>query len=204
MNDDLQVMEEPIARLDEHAKVPIDFQVDRILVPSTLQNGLSGIGLDEAQVVKPWVKDYDAEKGEGPTRWSKRFDTSNWGLLSAWKDSRRLGGIVVAFNTEGLDMLSGRSDVAVIWDLRVHPNVRSSGVGTSLFRAAEDWAIHRRCRILKVETQNINLPACRLYARAGCTLRAIDLDAYPDLPGEARLVWAKALDSSDDRTRTSG
>jgi hypothetical protein len=40
-----------------------------------------------------------------------------------------------------------------------------------------------------VETQNINVPACRFYARQGCVLGAIHPDAYPDLPDEVQLLW---------------
>jgi hypothetical protein len=44
-----------------------------------------------------------------------------------------------------------------------------------------------------VETQNINVPACRFYARMRCTLGAIHRYAYPDLPGEAQLLWYRTL-----------
>jgi hypothetical protein len=30
-------------------------------------------------VADPYVKDYDAIEGEGPSRWAKRFDVSTWG-----------------------------------------------------------------------------------------------------------------------------
>jgi hypothetical protein len=36
-------------------------------------------------------------------------------------------------------------------------------------------------------------PAYRFYPRAGYVLSVIDRFAYPDLPGEARLVWQKEL-----------
>jgi len=44
-----------------------------------------------------------------------------------------------------------------------------------------------------VETQNINVPACRFYVRMGCALLAINCMAYPELPGEAQLLWCKDL-----------
>lgn len=62
-----------------------------------------------------------------------------------------------------------------------------------LFRAVEDWVRDRNCRLLKVETQNTNVPACRLYRRMGCTLASIDRVAYADLPAETQLVWIKEL-----------
>ena len=44
-------------------------------------------------------------------------------------------------------------------------------------------------RRLLVETQDINVPACRLYANTGYTLLSIDRLAYPTLPDEAQLIW---------------
>jgi GNAT superfamily N-acetyltransferase len=90
-------------------------------------------------------------------------------------------------------MLVGRRDLAVLWDLRVAPAARRRGVGAALFRAAAAWAAARGCAQLKVETQNVNVPACRFYARQGCVLGAIDRFAYPGLPHEVRLLWYTAL-----------
>jgi len=36
-------------------------------------------------------------------------------------EDRRLGGAVVAFDTAGVDLLGGRSELAVLWDIRVQP-----------------------------------------------------------------------------------
>jgi GNAT superfamily N-acetyltransferase len=179
--------------LDEHATIPIAFLVERVLTIWPADGGLGGLRLTETPVSIPWVKDYDAIKGEGPTRWPTRFDMSNWGLLAAHDDRERVGGVVVAFNTVGVHLLEGRNDMAVVWDLRVRPDVRSSGIGSLLFRAAERWSLEKGCRTLKVETQNINLPACRFYRRMGCELGVIDRYAYPDLPEETQLVWFRDL-----------
>jgi len=46
---------------------------------------------------------------------------------------------------------------------------------------------------MKVETQNINVPACSFYRRMGCTLGSIDRFAYAELPDEAQLIWLKEL-----------
>ncbi len=51
----------------------------------------------------------------------------------------------------------------------------------------------RGCHTLKVETQNINVPACRFYQRMGCTLGTVNRFAYPDLPDEIQLIWFKNL-----------
>jgi GNAT superfamily N-acetyltransferase len=90
-------------------------------------------------------------------------------------------------------MLEGRDDLAVLWDIRVSPEARGRGVGAALFRAAERWAKARGCLHLRVETQNINVAACRFYARQGCVLRAVNRHAYAELPDEIQLLWDKIL-----------
>jgi GNAT superfamily N-acetyltransferase len=94
-------------------------------------------------------------------------------------------------------MLEGRADLAVLWDIRVAPAARRHGVGTALFEAAQIWALDNGCRQLKIETQNINVAACRFYARQGCVLRAARHGVYPECPDEIQLLWYK--DMSADR-----
>ena len=178
-----------MSALAEHGRISIAFLVERVLEPRLVDGGLGGIVLAERPVGRPYVKDYDAIDGEGPTRWARRFDVRNWGLLGAHADGSRVGGAVLAFDTPGVDMLEGRTDLAVLWDLRVRPDWRGRGVGRRLFEAAERWAAARGCRRLKVETQNVNAAACAFYAGRGCTLGAIDRHAYAALPDEARLLW---------------
>jgi len=88
-------------------------------------------------------------------------------------------------------MLEGRTDLAVLWDIRVSPDRRGKGIGTQLFRRAADWARERGCGELKVETQNINVRACRFYAGQGCRLGAIHRHAYREehVAHETMLLW---------------
>jgi GNAT superfamily N-acetyltransferase len=194
----VEVREEPLSALVDHARIPIAFEVERVLDVSALGDGLRGLVVAERPVEASYEKDYDTLEGEGPTRWLTRFDVSNWGLIAAHRDTSRVGGAVVAFNTASVDMLEGRVDLAVLWDLRVRPEARGQRIGTRLFNAVEDWARARGCKQLKAETQNNNVPACRFYARMGCTLGSVDPLAYPELPEEAQLVWCKDLDIPAD------
>jgi GNAT superfamily N-acetyltransferase len=190
----IEVSEEPITALAEYATIPIAFEVSHVLDVGLQERGRTGFVLSGHRAgTAPYVKDYDAIKGEGPVQWAQRFDLSNWGLFAARMECRRVGGAAVAYDTTGLDMLEGRTDLAVLWDIRVAPAVRGQGVGSALFRAAETWATARGCRQLKVETQNINVPACRFYARQGCVLEAVHRGAYPEFPGEIQLLWHKDL-----------
>lgn len=181
----------PSVALIEYASIPIAFEVKTVLdVGDHLESG--GFTLTERGVQTPYLKDYDAV-AETPTEWTQRFDTSNWGLIIARIDDHCIGGVTVAYDTPGLEMMEGRSDLAVIWDIRVTPVRRQQGVGTSLFKAAEAGAVARGCRHLKVETQNINVAACRFYARRGCVLRAAHRGVYPEFPDEVQLLWYKDL-----------
>jgi GNAT superfamily N-acetyltransferase len=189
----VEVNEQPLTSLEEYADVPIAFEVSMVLDVAEQGEPLCEFVLTERRLDLPYVKNYDAIDGEQPHQWAKRFDISNWGVFMARVEGQRVGGAVVAFNTPGLLMLEGRDDLAVLWDIRVSTEARGQGVGAALFRAAERWAKARGCRYLKIETQNINVAACRFYASQGCVLRAVERAAYPALPEEIQLLWYKLL-----------
>lgn len=192
----VRIRQEPPTALAEYARVPIAFEVRERLAVVAEEAGLGGLRLAAEPVAAPYVKDHDAQPGDHPARWAERFDLRPWGILSAWIDDVRAGGAVVAWDAPDVGLLDGRTDLALLWDLRVDPARRGRGVGTALFRAAEAWARARGARWLKVETQNVNVAACRFYAARGCMLGAVHRFAYPTLPGEAQLLWYRALDAS--------
>lgn len=187
------INEESTAELKRYATIPIAFEVASYFAVRAVDGGLGGLLLAEQPVAVPYLKDYDAYDGEGPLHWQEHFDMTRWGILAAYDGNDWVGGAVVAWNTPGVDMLEGRSDLAVLWDLRVRPDRRGRGVGNLLFAAAEDWARSRGCRDLDIETQNVNVPASRFYARRGCELKAIRRGIYPELPDEVQLLWHKTL-----------
>ena len=160
----LEIREEPLSALAEHATIPIAFRVERVLDVSAQGWPRRTRAWAERPVEASYEKDYGALKGEGPTRWPKQFDVSNWGLIAAHLDSRRVGGVVIAFNTANVDMLEQRHDLAVLWDLRVRAKERSQGWITALLRRPRTGPAPCGCRQLKVETQNNNVPACHFYA----------------------------------------
>lgn len=181
------------ATLREYGTVSIAFLVETRYRVELIRNGLGGWTLTEEPVECPYGKDYDQIDGEEPAGWAARFDTSRWGMLSAFDGEKRVGGAVLALATPDVFMLEGRSDLAVLWDIRVQPDYRRRGVGALLFPRVVGWARERECTHLKVETQNINVPACKFYARMGCELLAIHPDAYAALPDEVQLLWYRPL-----------
>lgn len=189
----IEIHEESPSDLTEYARVPIAFQVRERLAIDTPDAGLGGLRLVVEAVTPPYRKDYDALPENHPTTWAQRFDLVGWGVLAAYSGAERVAGAVVVCGATGVEMLEGRADLAVLWDLRVAPEWQGQGVGAALFRAAERWAVKRGASCLKVETQNINVAACRFYARQGCVLGAIHRFQYPMLPDEAQLLWYKSL-----------
>ena len=179
--------------LAEYANIPIAFEVRSVF--SATGDAVGSLLRTERAVEHPYVKDYDSIS-ERPPEWPIRFDTSRWALFLATVNDQRVGGATVAYRTADLDMLEGRDDLAVLWDIRVLPSFRRQGVGRRLFDVAEAWALAQGCCELKVETQNVNVPACRFYAAQGCELRVVREDAYPDCPGEAQVLWYKPLNGS--------
>lgn len=182
------------ATLRAYGEVSIAFLVRSRYEVEPIDHGLGGWTLTEEPVERPYTKDYDQGDGEGPASWAERFDVSRWGVVSAFEGKQRIGGAVIAFDTPGVHMLEGRPDLAVLWDIRVHPDYRRRGIGSRLFPRIVAWATACRCTHLKIETQNVNVPACKYYAHMGCQLRAVHPDAYPHLPNEVQLLWYRRLD----------
>lgn len=185
----IKILEEASASLGEYECVPIAFE-GRSRFEINATNDATRYHLVE-KPVNTFLKDYDAY--ERPTMLPDRFDLSKWGFFSAFDDGTRVGGAITAWNTPGVEMLEGRSDLVCLWDIRVVPEQRGRGIGRKLFAAAERWAKERQCRLLKVETQDINVPACRFYEHLGCELRGVDKNAYSDGLNDVQLLWYKNL-----------
>jgi GNAT superfamily N-acetyltransferase len=181
--------------LHRYARVPIRFTVSSRLRIDLVEGGLGGLRLVEEPVDPPYEKDYDTSPDDidRPPQWPQRFDTSQWAFwLAEDAAGEPTGAATVAYRTPDVNMLEGRDDLAVLWDLRVDPDRRGEGIGTALFRRSVEWAIEQGCIQLKVETQNTSVAACRFYAAMGCELGAIHRYAYaaqPEVAHEAMLLW---------------
>jgi ribosomal protein S18 acetylase RimI-like enzyme len=184
----MKIIEAPVTQLADLRLISIAFETSVILEINQASGG-SGYQAEERQLEKPFRKDYDAILDNGPADWAAEFDISNWGLLFAVEEGLKIGGALVAFDTHGVDMLEGRKDLAVLWDIRVNPIYRGKGIGTALFQAARNWAIRCGCKELKIETQNNNPEAVKFYLKQGCVLEKVVYNAYPSLPEEHMLLF---------------
>jgi len=185
----VRIIEETVSKLYDYGTVSPGFLVEARFAIDPIEDGLGGLKLRIEPVEPPYVKDYDLDNDESPDLWLKRWDISHWGVISAFVGAMRIGGAIVAWNTPEIHMLEGRKDLAALWDIRVHTDYRRNGIGSGLFSRSVDWARERDCIQLKVETQNVNIPACQFYARQGCRLAAINPFAYPEQPEEVQFIW---------------
>jgi ribosomal protein S18 acetylase RimI-like enzyme len=187
----IEIREEPMSSLSKLAAIPIAFTVESVF--DVIDHSDGRFELSERNLEASWVKDYDALHENSPADWPRQFDLTNWGLIFAFVGGRRAGGAVIAYDTPKAEMLEGRRDLAVLWDLRVDPQFRRYGLGTHLCHEVDRWARNRHCREIRLETQNINVPACRFYEAQGYRVHSIGRGAYPELPDEIRFTYSKRL-----------
>jgi GNAT superfamily N-acetyltransferase len=183
-----EIREVSFGEMAAYATIPNAFETQSVF--DVVAND-GGYQLGERSLPHPFRKDYDLV--ESPKGWYQFIDAATWTMIGAFDGDVWVGGAIGASDAQGVEMLEGRTDLVVVWDLRVLPGARRHGVGSALFRGIEQWARDRDRRELKVETQNTNPAACRFYAQQGCTLKEANHRAYPAFPDEVQLIWTKML-----------
>lgn len=189
----IEIRLESAAHFAEYARVPTGFVVTEIFDQPALRDMLAGLDPPPTRVPTPYWKDYDSYAGNSPADWATRFDVSGWQIFAAYYDRRRVGGAVLILRDPQIDLLDRRSDLGLLWDVRVAPGARRLGVGHSLVAAAVSTAVRAGCAALRVETQNVNVAACRFYRACGFALEAVRHHAYSDLPDEVQLLWSRSI-----------
>jgi len=190
----VEVISESSVDLDEYARVSIGFTVAEVLDDAAVDAALRGDPIAAVPLEVPYEKNYDSQPGSRPVDWRAGFDIDEWQFVAAFLDGRRVGGAVLIPNGRvGLEPLDGHVDPALLWDIRVAPAVRRQGIGAALLDHVTREARERGATELLVETQQVNVPACRFYAAHGFRLLGAQRHAYPNLPGETQLLWSKLL-----------
>jgi ribosomal protein S18 acetylase RimI-like enzyme len=182
--------------LAAYTSISIAYRVAEVLDPESPSDSNGPLPFRSRALEVPVVKDYDSLPGNHPLDWPARFDIRAWGFLIARNAGGHVGGAVMVAQPSELEMLEGREDLALLWDIRVARAVRHCGIGSALLAAGEAWARARGATVLKVETQNTNVPACRFYAGHGFVLGSVRRGAYPELPKEIQFLWYKDLTRS--------
>ena len=131
----IDVLEESQPALAEYARIPIGFEVREVADVAESVSHVGRFVLEPRAIAQPYVKDYDDDGG--PEAWPSRFDLSYWRFFAARVNGSRVGGAAVILRAPGVEMLRGRDDVAILWDIRVALSFRGQGVGSALVAAVE-------------------------------------------------------------------
>ena len=94
----------------------------------------------------------------------------------------RIGGAIVARGVPGYDL---PPETAILLDIRVHPSHRGHGFGAALLDSALAWAGGE----LVIETQDVNVAACRFYKKMGGRPWRVEPDGYGPEIDEAKIIW---------------
>ena len=154
-----------------------------------IDNGLGGFVFEEVTVT-PHVK--DLSKYERAVEYEKMFDISNWRFYMAFDGEVPVGAMTVAGPTKGMNMLGERTDACVLWDIRVADGYKHMGIGQKLFDLGMAAAKNDGYRLMIIECQNNNVPACRFYRKQGAVITRIDTKAYdsePEIADEVQFIW---------------
>lgn len=162
-----------------------------------IDNGLGGFVFEEVQVT-PQVK--DLSKYERAVEYEKMFDISTWRFYMAFDGEVPVGAMTVAGPTNGMNMLGERTDACVLWDIRIADEYKHMGIGQKLLDLGIAAAKDDGYRLMIIECQNNNVPACRFYRKQGAVITRIDTKAYdsePEIANEVQFIWHLNL---QDRT----
>ena len=169
--------------------IPMCFTVHNIYEIETMSPG--DFRLTEKQV-EPYVKDLG--QYTRVSELDQHFDLRNWAFFMAFDQGRAVGAACVFDNAP--EMTNGRRDISVLWDIRVHEDYQSKGIGSRLFEMTIAWSQSQGVKEMQIECQNNNVAACRFYQRRGAVLSEVDPLAYahdPALAHEVKLIWTLVL-----------
>jgi ribosomal protein S18 acetylase RimI-like enzyme len=141
------------------------------------------VGLSFEMCNKAGKKNYDAIPGNHPTLWA----------------ADRLVGLTVMCRWE-TDIVVAAVAVqivktkAIIWDIRVAPEMRGNGLGKRILAECIDIVVEAGVAFVEVETQNVNLAACQLYKSSGFQIACIDRYAYEEQGlDEIAIIWRREI-----------
>jgi len=170
-------------------KVEMNVPVRSKYIVERIDSGLGGVLLKEVKV-EPYTKDLSIY--ERAIEYEKQFDISNWRFYMAFDGDMPIGAMTIAGTTNGMNMLAGRDDACVLWDIRVDDAYKYQGVGQKLLDMGIFGAKEDGYRQMIIECQNNNIPACKFYKKQGAVLSKIDMYAYysePEIRDEIQFVW---------------
>jgi GNAT superfamily N-acetyltransferase len=177
-----------------YAEIDPSYQVTSVLKVIPRDKGMGGFQFLEEEVESPYWKGADSPD-DSPASWPPRDEAGEFAAFLAMDGDLPLGGAAAVINPTGAFLFERREALAGLWDIRVQPDRRRTGVGSQLLLHAADWAKRKGCTQLRIECQNVNVVGCRFYAKH-CVLGGVERYAYaacPDVAHEVMLLWYRDL-----------
>lgn len=152
----------------------------------TFQNGKWRY--EEVLFDKPYTKSYSGEMEDLESFIKSAHKTVFYAVTKSeaheTAESKVIGQIVIRSNW---------NQFCIIDDIAVRQCARKMGVASSLIDRAMTWAINNNLKGFMLETQDINLAACKLYLHNGFKIGAVDTMLYSNFEtkDEQALIWYK-------------
>ncbi|MDN4608277.1 streptothricin N-acetyltransferase SatA [Sporosarcina highlanderae] len=151
-----------------------DFIVFGRIVPTFVNNVWN---YTEELFTEPYFKKYEDDEID-----MSYVEEESKAVFFYYDKNKCIGRIKIRSNWNGF---------ALIEDIAVAKNYRKNGVGKSLLHKATEWALEKNSIGLMLETQDINLSACRFYAKNHFVIGAVDTMLYSNFPtaNEIAVFW---------------
>jgi GNAT superfamily N-acetyltransferase len=138
VTDAVRVLADQPGSLDAYASVSSAFEVRDVLDVSAGSIADVMARWPARRLATPYRKDYDAVPGNHPADWPALLPSARILQLGAHVVAQRVGGALMLLDGPAVELLEGRRDLALLWDLRVAPSHRGRGVGAGAGLAGTD------------------------------------------------------------------
>jgi len=151
-----------------------DFKVTRRIIPKYENEKWT---YTEEIFPEPYVKRYENDEVD-----SSYIEGKGKAIFLFYDDNNCIGNLKLRSNWNGF---------ALIEDITVARNHRQQGIGGVLLKKAAEWARQNNLIGLMLETQDVNLSACRFYAKNNFVIGAVDTMLYSNFPtaNEKAIFW---------------
>ncbi|MFW9914028.1 MAG: GNAT family N-acetyltransferase [Candidatus Thorarchaeota archaeon] len=157
--------------LNDFYRIDNSFKVSSVIELSMVQGEIQ---YEVKEVAESWEKKYDEIRDFDP---ASVIDSETAVIFLAYIEDEIAGKIVLKKHW---------NNFAHIEDIAVDRSFRRQGIGKQLLHRAIRWAREKNFPGISLETQDVNVGACRLYESCGFHIGGFDKSLY------------KAIDKSKD------
>lgn len=159
---------------NDYKKLDDSFIVSGKVIP-TFENNIWTYTVET--LAEPYLKKYEEDDVD-----SSYMNEDGKVVFLYYAENICIGRVKVRSNWNGY---------ALIEDIAVAKDYRKNGVGRALLNKAVEWAKNQQLGGLMLETQDVNVSACRFYERNEFVIGAVDTMIYSNLStaNEMAIFW---------------